>query len=103
VGRNLAETIRSLDHGGLQGRRRALVGRGQRPDERRPPGVLGGHEQQHREHAHRQPLDLACLLEEALRPWWEELDATPEEVTACWMAIQRARRHADRDEGKPIA
>lgn len=55
-------------------------------------------------HRHRyRPIDLACLLEEALRPWWEELDATPEEVTACWMVIQRARRHADRDEGKPIA
>ncbi len=43
-------------------------------------------------------IDLAFLLEEALRPWWEKLDATPEEVATCWAVIQRARRHAAGDD-----
>ena len=31
------------------------------------------------------------LLRAALRPWWEKLDATPEEVAVAQLAIQRAR------------
>jgi hypothetical protein len=31
------------------------------------------------------------LLQAALRPWWEELNASPEEVALCRVAIERAR------------
>jgi hypothetical protein len=42
-------------------------------------------------------LDLGGnALAYALRPWWEDLQASPEEVVAAWTAIERARRSADR-------
>jgi hypothetical protein len=31
------------------------------------------------------------LLQAALRPWWEKLNATPEEVALCRIAVERAR------------
>lgn len=37
------------------------------------------------------PVDLATVLELALRPWWEELDASAEQVAAARRAIERAR------------
>ena len=39
-------------------------------------------------------VPLADALEEALRPWWEELDATPDEIADAHDAIARARRAA---------
>ena len=36
-------------------------------------------------------VELADVLEEALRPWWEKLRATPDQVAACWAVIDRAR------------
>ena len=41
-------------------------------------------------------VELVDALEDALCPWWEDLDATPEDTVACWMAIERARRLAGR-------
>lgn len=49
------------------------------------------------------PTDIDFLLEEALRPWWETLDATPEEVAACWTVIERARRRADAEDTSAAA
>jgi hypothetical protein len=47
------------------------------------------------------PIDLAELLELALRPWWEEgLGAEVEEVAASWRAIARARRAAAAARGR---
>jgi len=46
-------------------------------------------------------IDLDFLLEEALRSWWEGLDATPEEVVTCWTVIERARRHVDAGDTPP--
>ncbi len=42
------------------------------------------------------PIELVDALERALRPWWEYLDATPEDAVASWIAIERARRAAGR-------
>jgi hypothetical protein len=41
-------------------------------------------------------VELVDALEDALCSWWEELDATPEDTAACWIAIERARRLAER-------
>lgn len=41
------------------------------------------------------PIPLADALESALRPWWERLGASPDEVLAAWTAIAAARRIAD--------
>jgi hypothetical protein len=38
------------------------------------------------------PIELSTLLEAVLRPWWEELGASPAEVLAAWTAIARAGR-----------
>jgi hypothetical protein len=43
-----------------------------------------------------EPIELVDALERALRPWWEYLDATPEDVVASWIAIERARRGVGR-------
>jgi hypothetical protein len=34
---------------------------------------------------------LSAVLEEILRPWWEDLNASPEEVASAWVAIDQAR------------
>lgn len=41
------------------------------------------------------PVALATALDLALRPWWEQLDASPEDVAAAVSAIERARRSAE--------
>ena len=38
------------------------------------------------------PVAVADALEAALSPWWEYLNASIVEITACWTAIVRARR-----------
>jgi hypothetical protein len=43
-----------------------------------------------------QRVELVDALEDALWPWWERLDATPQDTVACWIAIERARRLAGR-------
>ena len=40
------------------------------------------------------PIGLADALEAALSPWWERLDATAEDIAACWTAIAAARSAA---------
>ena len=40
------------------------------------------------------PIPLARALEDALQPWWEDLDATPDEIADAHDAIDRARRAA---------
>jgi hypothetical protein len=40
------------------------------------------------------PIALADALEAALSPWWERLDATAEDIAACWAAIADARSAA---------
>jgi len=41
-------------------------------------------------------VELVDALEDALHPWWDDLDATPEDTVACWIAIERARRGVGR-------
>ena len=47
------------------------------------------------------PISLAAALELVLRPWWERLGASAEEVIAAWTAIERARRSEDSGRGEP--
>ena len=49
-------------------------------------------------HSRYRQIDLDFLLEEALRPWWDGLGATPEETAACWTVIERARQRADAED-----
>jgi hypothetical protein len=42
-------------------------------------------------------VPLADAIELALRPWWEELDATADEVADAHAAIERARRSEEAD------
>lgn len=37
------------------------------------------------------PVALSAALEQVLRPWWEHLHASPEDVALAWAAIERAR------------
>jgi hypothetical protein len=39
---------------------------------------------------HYRRVALASTLEAVLRPWWEHLNATPEDIVASWAAIARA-------------
>jgi hypothetical protein len=42
-------------------------------------------------------VGLADAIESSLRPWWEELDANPDEIADAHDAIERARRAEQRD------
>lgn len=42
---------------------------------------------------------LADALEAALSPCWEWLNASLEDIAACWTAIARARRATDQERG----
>jgi hypothetical protein len=49
-------------------------------------GGCGRHDACYRE------IALATILEEVLRPWWEELNATEHEAETCRAVIDRVRR-----------
>jgi hypothetical protein len=40
-------------------------------------------------------------LEAALSPWWERLDATAEDIAACWTAIAAARSAGPKERRWP--
>jgi hypothetical protein len=47
-------------------------------------------------------VSLATALELVLRPWWDGLGASAEEVIAAWTAIERARRSEEAESGEPL-
>jgi hypothetical protein len=46
---------------------------------------------------HYRRIGLADALEAALSPWWERLNASAEDIAACWTAIADARSAADKE------